>query len=395
VLRPASDPAACPGERSEADTPRRPARPGRLARLARASAWGGLGLLVKGWRLVWAMTDGIRTADTIIYKADRLGDWLLAEPTIERIVDSVRKRGGTVVVWAAREGSALREWRRPACEVEAFALEPRGAIAKVRRALAVARLLAAYRCRAFISLRYSPEPVRDFVLTHAAASDRYALSWLIYDGPTAAVPHEIMRHASILDALGLAADPGALLPRFAEWRGGASRAVVLTPFSSAAIKDWSDKGWREVVSRLGERGYPVEIWVAPDQRERARRLVTGPSRESTGPRATIRTGTIGELAQAVGSARLVLTVDTVTAHLAAAMDVPMVCLMGGGQYGDFGPWRNSLRQRWITQRLPCFGCDWRCSRPSVECLLTIPPSRVNSEVEAALAPSTGDAPRRA
>jgi hypothetical protein len=395
VPHPASDPTARSGERSDSNVPRRPARPGRFARLARASAWGAIGLLVKGWRLVSAATGGVRTADTVIYKADRLGDWLLAEPTIERIVDSVRKRGGTVVVWAAREGSALREWRRPAFEVEAFALEPRGVVAKARGALAVARLLASYRCRAFVSLRYSPEPVRDFVLAHVAASDRYALSWLIYDGPAAAVPHEIIRHAAILDALGLTADPGALLPRFAEWGGGASRGVVLTPFSSAAIKDWSDEGWREIISRLEERGYLVEIWIAPDQREHARSLVTGRPKESPGPRATIRTGTIGELAQAVGTACLVLTVDTVTAHLATAIDVPMVCLLGGGQYGDFGPWRNSARQRWITQRLPCFGCDWHCSRPSVECLLTIPASRVESEVEAALAASTGNAPRPA
>ncbi|HEY1764239.1 MAG TPA: glycosyltransferase family 9 protein [Opitutaceae bacterium] len=349
-------------------------------------AWLFLGLLVRVRRIGFALFGRTRTVDTIIYKADRLGDWFLAEPTVERIVDSARRRGGSVVVWAAEEGDAARAWRPPAFEVETFSLEPKGVSAKFRRALAVAGLLARYRARAFVSLRHSPEPVRDFVLDQVEASERHALSWLIYDGPPASVPHEIARHEAILRGLGIPS-PGApaLLPRIGGWSGEASRDVVVTPYSSSACKDWEDGRWREIIELLFRKGFRVEVWVGPGQRKRAQDLLSGLALGGPGSGAVVKTGTLGDLALAIGTARLVLTVDTVTAHLAASIDAPMVCLLGGGQYGDFGPWGSSPRQRWVTQVLSCYGCDWRCTRPTVECLLTIATSRVASEVETALA----------
>jgi len=352
---------------------------------AKAVAWLFLGCLVRIRRLGFALFGGARSVDTIIYKADRLGDWLLAEPTVERIVDSARRRGGTVVVWAAREGDAARAWRPPDVEVETFSLEPKGVPAKVRRALAVAGLLARYRARVFVSLRHSPEPVRDFVLGWVKASDRYALSWLIYDGPVGAVPHEIGRHEAILRGLGIAL-PGAaaLLPRIGGWSGGVSRDIVVTPYSSSALKDWEDGRWREIIDLLIRNGFRVEVWVGLGQRNQAQALLSGVVSDGRVSGAVVKTGSLGELAAAVRAARLVMTVDTVTAHLAAAIDAPMICLLGGGQYGDFGPWSSSPRQRWVTQPLSCYGCDWRCTRPSVECLLTIAAPRVASEVERAL-----------
>ena len=359
-------------------------RGGTLGR-AKATAWFFLGLLVRIRRLGFVLFGRTRTVDTIIYKADRLGDWFLAEPTVERIVDSARRRGGSVVVWAAREGNAARAWRPPSFEVETFSLEPKGVPAKVRRALTVAGLLARYRARVFVSLRHSPEPVRDFVLGQVRASDRYALSWLIYDGPAAAVPHEISRHEAILKGLGIDS-PGApaLLPRIGGWRGEASRNVVLTPYSSSALKDWEDDRWRQIIHLLIRNGFGVEVWVGPGQVRQAQGLLSGVASDGGVSNAVVKTGTLGDLAAAVGTARLVLTVDTVTAHLAAAIDAPMICLLGGGQYGDFGPWSSSPRQRWVSQVLSCYGCDWHCTRPSVECLLTIAVSRVASEVEEAL-----------
>jgi ADP-heptose:LPS heptosyltransferase len=103
---------------------------------------------------------------------------------------------------------------------------------------------------------------------------------------------------------------------------------------------------------------------------------------SHAPDVAIRSGTLSELAGAVGAATLVLAVDTFATHLAVASDVPTVCLIGGGQFGDFGPWQRSPRQRWISNPLPCFGCNWQCTRTRVECLQDIAPSMIVSAIEA-------------
>ncbi len=347
-------------------------------------AWKTVAAAVACARLVVVAAGCRRRVDTIIYKADRLGDWLLAEPTMARIADAARARGGTTVIWAGRESAALRAWRPPACPVETFELEPQGWLAKFRRALAVVRLLAVYEARTFVCLRYSPEPVRNFVLAHVRAAEIHAMSWLIAIRPQGNVPHEIFRHHKILEGLGLAPDESEeLLPRLNGRREVPAAPAVLAPYSSAPIKDWTEEGWCTVAAELFGRGLRIELWVGPNQTERAlalaRRLGGGEGRP-----VAVRSGSLSALADAIAAAAIVLSADTFAAHLATALDVPMVCVLGGGQHGDFAPWQRSARQRWITHPLPCFNCDWRCSRSRVECLEEISPAEVTKEMDAVL-----------
>jgi ADP-heptose:LPS heptosyltransferase len=329
-----------------------------------------------------ALLGCTRSVDVLIYKVDRLGDWLLAEPTIRLIADATRARHGSVVVWAARESEAFRVWRRPDFKVEVFTLDPRGLLAKIRRAFIVVQLLSVYRPRTFICLRYTPEPVRDFVLSHVFTDEIYALSRCLISTRFDEVPNEIARHFAILTSAALQpADARELLPRLPVWKAQSSGVVVLAPFGSAPIRDWSDGAWCEVVAGLAARRFLFELWVGPDQLTRAEGLVRKLSKRAPETRTSVMSGTLAELADAIRSATLVLTVETFAAHLAAAMDAPTVCLVGGGHYGDFGPWHNSMRQRWVTHLLPCFGCDWRCSRSRVECLKDIHPATILSEIE--------------
>jgi hypothetical protein len=350
----------------------------------KSAIWEAVAAAVAVARIAVVVSGRTRKIDTIIYKADRLGDWLLAGPTIARLSEAARARGGTAVVWAGRESAALRAWRPPDCPVEAVELEPKGCLAKMRRALAVVRLLAVYEARTFVCLRYSPEPVRNFVLAHVRATEIHAMSWLIAVRPQLGVPHEIFRHYKILEGLGLAPDESEeLLPKMAGRREAPAALAVLAPYSSAAIKDWRDEGWCEIAAELFARGFRVELWVGPNQTERAstlaRKLAGGEART-----VGVRSGSLAALADAIAAAAIVLSADTFAAHLATALDVPMVCVLGGGQHGDFAPWRRSIRQRWVTHPLPCFNCDWRCSRSRVECLEDISPAAVMKEIEVAL-----------
>lgn len=89
------------------------------------------------------------------------------------------------------------------------------------------------------------------------------------------------------------------------------------------------------------------------------------------------------LVRLVASAALILTAETSAAHIAAALNRPAVVLIGGGHYGWFAPWGRSARQVWLTNRLPCFNCNWQCPYPKPLCLTEI----TAAEVEAA----TGEA----
>lgn len=356
-----------------------------MTKWIKAFAWWLCSTVTRLARCVATLLGRRRQVDLIIYKVDRLGDWFMTEPALTAIISSAQARGETVVVWASQETSALRAWRAPGCAVESFVFEPQGLVAKIRRAFSVVRLLATYRARTLICLRHSPEPVRDFVLDQADAADVRALSWRIFPGAPAQVPHEIARHFSLLSEIGLApVKPSDLLPSLARNAAPASSRVVIAPFSSARIKDWSDAAWCEVVAAIAKPDLNFELWIGPDQVARADALSRLMHSTRHAPNVSVKSGSLSELATAVGTAALVLTVDTFATHLAVASDTPTVCLIGGGQFGDFGPWQRSERQLWITHPLPCFGCNWQCTRTRAECLQDISPAQVVSAIATVL-----------
>lgn len=355
----------------------------------KAFAWLICGLTTRLARCLATLSGKRRKVDVLIYKVDRLGDWFMAEPAIAAIITATHARGGSVVVWASHETKALRAWRAPDCSTESFVFEPSGLLAKLRRALSVMRLLAIYQARTLICLRHSPEPVRDFVLAQADAADVRALSWRIVPNYSPGfVPHEIVRHYAILAGADLApALIRELLPTVTHAVQQPRPCVVIAPFSSAQIKDWSDIAWSEVVAALSNRGLEFELWVGPDQVNRAKNLACL-MQAQVPANVTVCSGTLPELATAVGTATLVLTVDTFAAHLAVASDAPTVCLIGGGQFGDFGPWQHSPRQQWISNPLPCFGCNWQCTRAHAECLQNITSATVLNAIEDVLRPTS-------
>lgn len=360
---------------------------GRTGRL-KTMAWGGISLLVHVFQAVARLAGRVRRVDVLIYKVDRLGDWLLAEPSVLHLVREARARQLSVVIWASRESSGLRTWRPPECAVETLAFEPRGWLARLKRMAATIRLLSVYQADMLVCLRHAPDPIRDFVFRTVRAPRKHALTWRRGSARSAAVPYEILRHHWVLESAGFGVHhPASLLPHLAAPADKTKPHVVLAPFSSARVKDWSDAAWATVLSTLTPTGLEVEIWVGPDQVGRARSLADLARQNAGGaPPVSVRTGSLADLATAVGTAPLVLTVDTLAAHLAAATDVPMVALLGGGHYGDFAPWTRSTRQRWLTHPLPCFQCDWQCTRARNDCVQLIPPEAVIAEMKSLLEP---------
>ncbi len=329
-------------------------------------------------QVVARLAGRTRRVDIIIYKVDRLGDWLLVQPSLERVLAAARQSGQSVVIWASRETDALRELTGPDCPVESIAFEPRGRAAKIRRTFALGRLLSIYRAGTVISFRHAPEPLRDVILSAIRTDDIRALSWRMFPGPTGSVPHEIYRHHALLAGLDLAPPtPATLLPsRPAPRVSAASGPIVLAPYSSAALKDWNIQGWIDVARALGDRGLRWELWVGPDQRARAGDLARRLQAAAPDSLYEVRSGSLRDLTNAINGAQLILTVDTLAAHLAVIADAPMVAILGGGQHGDFAPWQRSARQRWVTHPLPCYNCGWACHRPRVECIQDISPAAV-------------------
>ena len=71
------------------------------------------------------------------------------------------------------------------------------------------------------------------------------------------------------------------------------------------------------------------------------------------------------LTTVLARAELLVGNETSAVHIAAAVGIPTVCLVGGGHFGRFMPY--SVEQRderplpiAAFHKMDCFGCDWRC-----------------------------------
>ena len=82
----------------------------------------------------------------------------------------------------------------------------------------------------------------------------------------------------------------------------------------------------------------------------------------------------------VSTARAVLCMETSHAHIAGALGVPAVVIYGGGHDGLFGPWGVSDKFRWLTNRVPCFGCHWRCVHERPICIEDLSPHDISSNL---------------
>ena len=101
-----------------------------------------------------------------------------------------------------------------------------------------------------------------------------------------------------------------------------------------------------------------------------------------------RDGELPLLAELIAGAALFLGNDTGAMHLAAALNVPVVAIFGGGTWPRFVP--AARRGVAVVQPLPCFGCGWDCAFGDAPCLREISAADASAAVDHALASDSFD-----
>ncbi|MBF0460475.1 MAG: putative lipopolysaccharide heptosyltransferase III [Magnetococcales bacterium] len=151
---------------------------------------------------------------------------------------------------------------------------------------------------------------------------------------------------------------------------GVQPLVQVHPPSRWLFKCWTDSGMAQVIDHIQQQGYRVVLTSGPAAQERRKNgvivsLCQSPPLDMSG-RLSLR-----QLAALTAHCRLFFGVDTAPAHMAAALDVPVVVLFGPSGTFDWGPWpngwtgqatpyprRNGTQQagpHWVIQK------DWDCA----------------------------------
>jgi heptosyltransferase-2 len=155
------------------------------------------------------------------------------------------------------------------------------------------------------------------------------------------------------------------------------RYIVLHPGSGNARKQWPARHWRELVARL-RRSTDLRI------------VLTGQGSADATAIDDIRAGDASlisacdktsweDLRYLLGGAALVVGVDSLAVHLAAAADVPCVAIMAAAS--DPSHWRPlGSRVRVQTNALPCAPCFRSAGCETMGCVRGVTPDDVTRAV---------------
>ena len=146
------------------------------------------------------------------------------------------------------------------------------------------------------------------------------------------------------------------------WLPGDNGYFVLFPGAAWPIKLWPAERFGEIAARIhDETGWTgIACGLASDFSATGELIAharTAPIMDACGKT------TLPELAGVIAGAKLIVTNDTSATHLAAALRVPTVVVLGGGHFGRFLPYPAECEPanlRVAYHSMPCYHCNWRC-----------------------------------
>jgi heptosyltransferase III len=161
-----------------------------------------------------------------------------------------------------------------------------------------------------------------------------------------------------------------------EWRRRPERArgaqgpqtIALHPGASHPSRHWPKEKWRDVIKRLDDGGYRMILLGSPHERTE---LLSAFGEELAACDVEVRTGDLQDLISTLANVDLVVGMDSLSAHVAHSLGVPVVVLNGSAPPSIMTPPGSiALSTGHLCNDFPCyyaFPCagkdgEYRCCR---------------------------------
>ncbi len=147
--------------------------------------------------------------------------------------------------------------------------------------------------------------------------------------------------------------------------------IVISPFSSAKIKDWNIDNFKELTNRI-PKNLSILLIGSFEQKNRLHYL----KGNNTNVKISAGKVKLNELSILLYSTTLYIGLDSGISHIALKYTKKNIILVGGGTYGMYFPTSKNDDTIFLTKKLPCFNCEWKCKYNSNLCLSEISVSKV-------------------
>ncbi|MBF0337391.1 MAG: glycosyltransferase [Nitrospirae bacterium] len=253
---------------------------------------------------------------------------------------------------------------------------------------------------------FSREPITDTLAIGSMATQRIAFNGDFANGMTLQLRQtnnplytrliysccqqrtEMDRHGEFLRGIGIDTTGDVLKPLL--WLSREDEAFArsffeensLNPQMTIALFPWAQNrhniynGYAEVLGRFTD--YHCVIVGGRDASDAAGAIRAKlPSCHDLTGKTTIR-----QSAAIIGRSRIYLGADSSGAHMASALGVTNVVVLGGGHFGRFIPY--SPLTTAVCLPLECYGCNWQCKYQRTYCISDISPEAVVHAMKIAL-----------
>lgn len=138
---------------------------------------------------------------------------------------------------------------------------------------------------------------------------------------------------------------------------------VIIPGASVSLRRWPISSFIELIERVHAlTGIAAVVCGSRAEEDLGRIIEMGTSTPLVN---LVGKTSLNELVAVVSEAHIVVANETSGVHIAAALGIPAVCIVGGGHFGRFIPYSSDIIS---SKQLPvpvfefmeCFGCNWKC-----------------------------------
>lgn len=221
------------------------------------------------------------------------------------------------------------------------------------------------------SMRAKNSTYYDYIVEapdHTSEKDKYSAMW-----KSISVDHAF--ETDIAFSVGRRQDEAVEIYLQREFHRSISSYIVIGPGGSAEIRQWQEENYVQLADSLIDKtSFDVVLCGEGSEDKRLQSI----ARRMKNRAAIASSLSLPQVVVLLRKAALFVGNESGLLHLAGALGIPAVGILGGGHFSRYFPYGN---MQIVTNRLPCFECNWSCIFEKPLCITEITVEDVVANIE--------------